>query len=310
MQKTGRTLRATRTLGAGVLTASLLMGLGAVASNADDTDEAAAKTTPTPAATTASPEATATPDATDPTTGAGSADKEPQTSGSPFGSQYPVTLESNFARPYRAISSARNSDFTQLNDLERIIRGSYKDPRTGNLRPASVRRSNSVFMSISRMDHSHRVGRELIRAAKAGVKVRVIHGKASQSSNSRALQKALGSKSLRDAKFKICSKGKSLACLSGLNGAIMHSKILLVNSTYTRDNKPAKGVIWTGSANLGGPSAERTYNNGLTVYNDKKLWYEMRQMWDDMWAERNVGRDYSKYIAKKKKRYGYGTLGP
>ncbi|MRJ77717.1 hypothetical protein GEV29_14325 [Aeromicrobium sp. SMF47] len=282
---------------------SLLLGFGSVASNAENVqDEPAAAATPTAAPTTPAPTATEEPAAPDATTTP--PPKVRAAAASPYGSNYPVTLETNFSRPFKAISSSANSDFSLLNDLERLIRGSYKDPRTGKMRPASVRRSNSVFMSISRMENSHRVGRELIRAAKAGVKVRVIHGKASQSKESRALQRALKKGSLRDSNFKICQKGKSLACLSGLNGAIMHSKILLVSNTFTRDNKPAKAAIWSGSANLGGPSGERTYNNGLTIYNDKKLWYGTRQMWDDMYAERNVGNNYLRYIDKHASRYG------
>lgn len=278
-----------RIFGAGLLSASLLTGLASVASSAE------VETAKSPASTAATPTA----EAADVTAASqGSAEPWPG---------YPVTLETNFARPYKAISSQANSDFTQLNDLERIIRGSYRDPRTGKILPASVRKSNTVFLSISRMENSHRVGRELIKAAKQGVAVRVIHGKASQSKESRALQRALNSKSLRDSQFKICSKGKSLACLSGLNGAIMHSKLLLVSSTFTRDNKPAKGAIWTGSANLGGPSGERTYNNGLTIYNDKKLWSQTRRLWDDMWAKRNIGNDYLKYAKNHKTRYGYST---
>ncbi|WP_456696136.1 phospholipase D-like domain-containing protein [Aeromicrobium sp. P5_D10] len=277
-----------RIFGAGVLAASLLTGLASVASSAEiDTAEPAPAAT-TPPADETQPKATT------------------QVAAEPWAG-YPVTLETNFARPYKAISSRGNSDFTQLNDLERIIRGSYRDPRSGKIRPSSVRKSNTVFLSVSRMENSYRVGRELIRAAKQGVTVRVIHGKASQSKESRALQRALKSRSLRNANFKICSKGKSLACLSSLNGAIMHSKLLLVSSTFTRDNKPAKGVIWTGSANLGGPSGERTYNNGLTVYNDKKLWYQTRRLWDDMYAERNIGNDYLKYVKKHKGRYGFST---
>src|SRR5690606_458476 len=89
-------------------------------------------------------------------------------------------------------------------------------------------------------------------------------------------------------KFKICSNGKSMACLSRVNGAIMHSKIVMVSHTYNRSGDAAKGAIWTGSSNFGGRSAERTFNNGQTVYNDKKLWYQMRRVWDDMWAERKV----------------------
>lgn len=292
MQKAGRTRRIARVFGAGLLSVSLLTTLATVATSA----EVAPKTPPSP-----TPSATPTPAAAAPKVAAAAQRKNEPWPG------YPVTLETNFARPYKAISSKANSDFSQLDDLERLIRGSYRDPRSGKLRSTKVRRGNTVSLSVSRMENSYRVGRELIKAAKYGVKVRVIHGKASQSKESRALQRALNRKSLRNSKFKICSKGKSLACLSGLNGAIMHSKILLVSSTYTRDKKPAQGVIWTGSANLGGPSGERTYNNGLTVYNDKKLWYQTRRLWDDMYAERNIGNDYLKYVKKNKKRYGYSS---
>jgi hypothetical protein len=301
-----------RVLGVGVLLGSLMLGAGAVASaeeppvdTTETTEPSASPTTatatPTPTQSTPAPAKSAAP-----SSGAAAASGT-SPSGSPYGPDYPVTLESNFSRPYKAISSSGNSDFSLLNDLERLIRGSYRDPRTGKLRPVSARKDNAVYMSISRMEDSHRVGRELIRAAQAGVKVRVIHGKASQSKESRALQKALNKGSLRDSAFKICQKGKSLACLSSLNGAIMHSKILMVESTFTRDDEPARGVIWSGSANLGGPSGERTYNNGLTVYNDAKLWTESRQMWTDMWAERNVGSDYLAYIKKHEGRYGITT---
>ncbi len=46
----------------------------------------------------------------------------------------PLTLETNFSRPYKAISSSANSDFSLLDDLERLIRGTYIDPRTGKYR--------------------------------------------------------------------------------------------------------------------------------------------------------------------------------
>ena len=289
MQKTGRSKRALRTLGVGALFGSLLLGFGTVASNAQNVPADDTETSSTPAA----------PDADTP---AGSV--QPSALENPYGPNRPVTLESNFSRPYRAISSASNSDFSLLNDLERLIRGSYKRP-DGTLRPYSERENIQVMMSISRMENSHRVGRELIRAAEKGVDVYVIHGKASQSKESRALQRRLGA--LPHGHFKICSKGKSLACLSGLNGAIMHSKILLVSSTYTRTGAPASGAIWSGSANLGGPSGERTYNNGLTIYNDLKLWTESRQMWRDMWAERNVNNDYLRYVDVNAGRYGISS---
>ncbi|MGA8986434.1 phospholipase D-like domain-containing protein [Aeromicrobium sp.] len=218
-----------------------------------------------------------------------------------------MTLESNFSRPYKSISSSANSDFSLLNDLERLIRGTYRKP-SGATRPEAERLGNYVLLSVSRMENSHRVGRELVRAAKAGVQVRVIHGKASQSHESRALASALQSatyKGRHTGKFKICQKGRSLACLSSAKGAIMHSKILLINDTFTREGTSAKRVFWSGSANLGGPSGEKTYNNGLTVYNDRKLFTQTRRMWNDMWEERSIGSSYLQYIKDHPGRYGY-----
>ncbi|KAA1399639.1 phospholipase D-like domain-containing protein [Aeromicrobium ginsengisoli] len=266
---------------------------------ASNADEVPVDNTTTATPTTPAPSDTATTGEEDGSLPQGEVKPAAAGFSNPYGSAKPVTLETNFSRPYKAISSSANSDFSLLNDLERLIRGSYRKP-TGGLR--SDRGSQAVYLSISRMENSHRVGRELIRAAQNGVEVYVIHGKASQSKESRYLQSKLNA--LPHGHFKICSKGKSLACLSSLNGAIMHSKILLVTSTYTRDNKPASAAIWSGSANLGGPSGERTYNNGLTVYNDYKLWKETRQMWTDMWAERNVNSNYTAYIKAHNSRYG------
>lgn len=227
--------------------------------------------------------------------------------GSPYGAAYPVTLESNFARPYKSISSQANSDFSQLEDLERLIRGSYQTP-SGALRSEADRTSNEILITVSRMENSYRVGRYLIAAAQKGVQVRFIHGLASQSKESRALQKKLNSiryKGGRTAYFKICAKGKSLACLSTRSGAIMHSKMLLVRTTYTQDGDLAYGAVWSGSANLGGPSGERTFNNGLTIYNDKKIFEQMHKLFKHMYSERGVGNDTISYFKKNKAYWGY-----
>jgi hypothetical protein len=323
VQKIGGPRRLVRSLGVGVLFASLLVGFGAMASNADElptpatgsaaTDSATTGSSATDGATTPAP-SSATP--TDPSAGdKGSLPKasivETQSlSGGkppPFGTHQPVTLETDFSRPYKSISTTANSDFSLLNDLERLIEGSYETP-SGHHLSSSQTKKNYVYMSISRMENSHRVGRKLIAAAKAGVKVRVIHGVASQSNESRALQRALNSSSLRDSNFHICEKGRSNACLSGLPGAIMHAKILMVNHTYTRADAPASAAIWSGSANLGGPSGERTFNNGLTVYNDLKLWDQAKAMWADMSAERNVHNDYLAYAKAHSHTYGAKDL--
>lgn len=219
----------------------------------------------------------------------------------PYGAAFPVDVEANFSRPYFD-KGWSNRDFSLLNDLERLIRGSYKTP-AGKYKSKKKRRATWVYAANSRMEDSVRVGRELVRAAKAGVNVRFIHPNAHHSGASRSLRSQLNA--TKYGKYKVCSNGKSMACLSRINGAIMHSKVVMVSDTYNRSGKPARGVVWTGSSNFGGRSAERTYNNGSTVYNDKKLWYQMRGVWNDMWAERKVGRDYMAYVSKHKKRYGY-----
>ena len=284
MLKTGGYKRLARALGVGVLVGGVTLGMGSFASTSSATVD------PTPTAS-------ATPDQK------ASGFKSAAVAGGPYGSAFPVFVESNFSRPRKSISSSSNSDFTLLNDLERLIRGSYLNPNTGRLRPLAERKGNMVRLSISRMENSHRVGRELLKAAKYGVRTYVIHGKASQSKESRALQSKLNR--YKAGHFHICQKGRSLACLGGLNGAIMHSKILIISSTYTKDKKKALGVIWSGSANLGGPSGEKTWNNGWTVYNDRKLYFQTAQMWRDMWAERNIGNNYPKYVRLHASRYGY-----
>ncbi|WP_156368095.1 phospholipase D-like domain-containing protein [Aeromicrobium sp. Leaf289] len=295
-----------RRLGVGLLGSAVLVGaLSAAPTSAVETPS------PSPTADAAEP-TNVTPD---PTPAPTTRDVSPQAAETtaaqsrPYGPDYEVKVEPNFSRPNGSYMKA--SDYTLLNDLERLIRGSYLERVDGEWvkRKAADISNNYIYISVSRMENSKRVGRELIKAAKAGVDVYMIHGKASQSKESRALQKSLTS--LKHGHFRICAKGKSLACLSTLNGAIMHSKVLLVSETYDRDNKPAYGATWSGSANLGGPSGEYTFNNGWTTYNDKKIFLQMREFFQDMWAERNIGKtykyDYPRYIAANARRYGFQT---
>lgn len=309
MRSYDRTGRLVRRLGVGLLGSAVLVGaLSAAPTSAVETPA------PSPTADAAEP-SNVTPD---PSPAPTEDDVSPQAAAAadtdvrPYGPDYEVKVEPNFSRPNGGYMKA--SDFTLLNDLERLIRGSYVDPNTGNLRAESIRTSNYVWISVSRMENSKRVGRELVKAAKAGVQVRMIHGKASQSKESRALQKSLNAakyKGKRTAAFKICAKGKSLACLSPLNGAIMHSKVLLVKDTFDRDKKRALGANWSGSANLGGPSGEYTFNNGWTTYNDKKIFLQMKRFFQDMYAERNISKaynyDYPRYIAANRTKYGYAS---
>lgn len=313
MQKSGGSKRIMRTFGVGILVGCVTLSLGAFGSSSS-----AAEGDPTPTSVTVQGSDTPTEPSdtitstTPPTIKAAA---QPPGTHPPYGDDFPVTLETTFSRPLKSISSQANSDFSLLNELERLIRGSYKTP-SGALRPEAERLKGKVELSISRMENSHRVGRELIAAAKQGVTVQVIHGKASQSKESRALQKSLNASTYKGkhyGAFHICNKGKSLACLSTLSGAIMHSKLLYIQntagyaSTYDRNGNAVKGAIWTGSANLGGPSGERTWNNGITIYNDQKLNHQIQALWDDMWQERNIGNDYLAHVRDHASSYGYAS---
>lgn len=320
MRKTGGSRRLARIVGVGALVGSIALTLGSFGSSASADEPAteptpSSATSPTPSDETSPGSPSLTSEGSQPSGEATTNDVTTQACSpptcwpndvSPRGPGLPVTVETDFARPHGKYMRAK--DFSQLDDLQRLVKGSYWDPRTGKLRTEADRTSNFVYISISRMENSHRVWGELIRAAQHGVKVRVIHGKASQSKESRALQKGINAATYRGrhtGAFHICEKGKSLACLSNINGAIMHSKILLIGRTFTRNNKPVIGAFWSGSANLGGPSGEYTFNNGWTVYNDTKMFTQMIAMWNDMWAERDVNNDYLKYIDKHQTRYGY-----
>ena len=308
MHKPLGTARIAHALGIGILVCSITLGLGSLAAAQETPADTPTESSATSNATTTEP----TPSAAEET--AEATDPAPPTASAPtatiaaidggYGSTYSVTTEATFARPVRALSSQANSDFTILDDMERLIRGTWRDQNTGRTLSAAIRTKNYVYISVSRMENSYRVGRALVEAAGKGVKVRFIHGKASQSKESRALQKKLNASKYGASAFKICSKGKSLTCLASGNGAIMHSKILLINNSYTRSGAKAKGILWTGSANLGGPSGEKTYNNALTVYNERNLYNQMTKLWADMWAERNIGNDYLAYV---KKRASYGA---
>jgi hypothetical protein len=292
---TSRSRRFALRLGIALAFVAVVIGFGSVSPTVAGDDPATDE--PAPALTSDQPSAD-----TGSTTPPPAQTTESATDSGPYGAGYPVTVEPNFSRPNGGYM--RGKDFTLLNDLERLIRGSYKKP-DGTKQPKSVIDANYVYISISRMENAHRVSRELIAAAKAGVDVYVIHGKASQSKESRYLQSQMDK--LAHGHFHICVKGKSLACLSSLNGAIMHSKVLIIRNTFTRDNKPALGAVWSGSANLGGPSGEYTFNNGWTVYNDKKLFLQFRQFFNDMLNERSVGNNYPAYVADHNTNYGYST---
>lgn len=277
---------------------TLLATLGSPSAYAD---------TETPAAVPSTPESTVSPDsdlATEPSP-APEANIQPlatpDTTVWPYGPDFPVIMEANFSRPYYDKGKA-NADYALLDDLERLIRGSYMTP-SGKLKPKAQRSATKVYVSVSRMESSVRVGREMIKAAQNGVTVKFIHGKATQSGASKSLAKKL--KAQKTGHVKICSKGKSLACMSSLNGAITHAKIVMVSDTYTRSGDRAYGAVWTGSSNYGGRSAEYTYNNGTTVYNDRKMWFQMSRLWNDMWAKRNINNDYMKYVSARSNKYGY-----
>ncbi|TXL62900.1 phospholipase D-like domain-containing protein [Aeromicrobium terrae] len=297
--------RLTRAVGTLLLLGSVTLALGTVTpSSAEEPTDPPATSTPDDSSTL--PDAIVPKQATEPTSDDtdGGAAQVQSAYPPPYGNAQPVKVEATFSRPSGSYMKAK--DFSLLDDLERLVKGSYYDYEHGQYFSRSVNSTHKVFLSVSRMENSHRVGRRLVEAAKRGVNVYVIHGKASQSKESRALAKSLTK--YKNGHFHICAKGKSLACLSQQSAAIMHSKILIVNKTFDRDNNPATGAVWSGSANLGGPSGEYTYNNGWTVYNDEKIYNQAREFFADMYSERNINNDYLTYIKDHSPRYGVSGL--
>lgn len=314
MHNTQGTRRYARAFAVATLAGAVGLGLATVApATATDTSDPTAAVTPTDPAPADVPDSEISPtapnSAADDEGDTGVSAPKPASAGpvggieGGYGSAYPVSLESTFSRPYKSISSQSNSDFTLLNDMERLIAGTYKNSN-GSLKPWTTRRATYIRMTVSRMENSHRVGRKLVEAARRGVNVYFIHGKASQSKESRSLMGKLN-----DSKYghtRICAKGsKSWACLSSRNGAIMHSKMLLISHTRNRNGEAARGVVWSGSANLGGPSGERTWNNALTIYNDSKLYTQMYKLFRDMWNEQGVNNDYLTYVKNRASSYAY-----
>ncbi|GAA3534593.1 hypothetical protein GCM10022234_34290 [Aeromicrobium panaciterrae] len=312
----------TRLLGSGVLAGALALGLTSTISTAT-ANEVTPTPTPTQTATTPAPSDSA------PDPQAQAADGPVAAAAAPWDTPgYPIIQETNFAEPRRSVNSEAYSDFSQLDELERLICGTFKVPDGSStplcsqrsLRPEAQRRATYIQMSVSRMERSKRVGRKLIEAAKWGVNVRFVHGADSQSAASRSLASQLNSatfKGIHTGWFKICAKGKSLACISTAKGGIIHTKSLIIGSSnpagqtvsYTREGKPAASVVWYGSANLGGPSGEYTWNNGQTIYNDKLLYIQSAAMFQDLLGERTVsGNNYPGYIraaSLANTRFGY-----
>ncbi len=320
MRTTGKMRRTTRVLGIGLLVGALTLGVASTTASAEDSETSAdGSGTPTDGPPTA-PSDPGSEEPQGPTSQSdGSSSSLAAVTPPPYGAAFPIVQETNFARPVKALSSDANSDFSQLDDLERLIRGTYKHPN-GAWRSIADRQATRVYMSMSRMEYSKRVGRVLIEAANNGVNVVFVHGQDSQSAASRYLQSKLNSASYRGIKtgyFKICAKGQSLACLSSLKGGIIHTKSLIISTsqpgnipaTFTQNGEGAKSAVWFGSANIGGPSGEHTWNNGQTIYNDRKIYTQVFWMFQDLIAERNVNNGYPGYIAansvSSKPRYGY-----
>ena len=139
MRTTGRTRRAARVLGSGILVGALALGLASTtASAAPEETEPTATPTPTPTATTpATPDAENSPPA--------KSKNQVGAAAAPWGAGYPIIQETNFAEPRRSVNSAAYSDFGQLDDLERLIRGTYKaypasDPSAPSAQKPSARR--------------------------------------------------------------------------------------------------------------------------------------------------------------------------
>lgn len=85
--------------------------------------------------------------------------------------------------------------------------------------------------------------------------------------------------------------GKDGAITSDKSG-IMHSKLMLFSQTKV-DGVETKDVSWFGSANFTGQTGAKTFNNALTVADDKNLYKGFKDYFHDLSEKKHVkGNDY------------------
>jgi phosphatidylserine/phosphatidylglycerophosphate/cardiolipin synthase-like enzyme len=110
----------------------------------------------------------------------------------------------------------------------------------------------------------------LIRAHKRGVEVFVAHNGADQNSTDASpaqLRAAIG------ANHHWCGHGgTAYGCISTDTSGIMHSKLMLISKTKDSTGAPRSYVTWFGSANLTYATGANSFNNTLTVYDDRVLY--------------------------------------
>ncbi len=91
------------------------------------------------------------------------------------------------------------------------------------------------------------------------------------------------------ASHKFCQQASGgFGCLPRNDTSIMHSKWMTITSAKDASGVMHQNVSWFGSANLTGATGQNSFNNTITVYDDKKLHDSFVVYFDTLKSQRNV----------------------
>ncbi len=154
----------------------------------------------------------------------------------------------HFANPDKA---AGGRDMTILKEFERLV--------------ASAPKGSTVRVGIYNLTVPS-VARTLIKAQTDGVIVKVVAdgGLATSDAEAAKLLRA----GIRNGYF---CKGRGDGCVPTNETSIMHSKWMTLTAATDPNGRERTNVSWFGSANLTYATGAESFNNTVTVYDDKRL---------------------------------------
>lgn len=157
------------------------------------------------------------------------------------------------------------TDATILNEFERLVR---EAPATSAIRCA--------VHSISHLEPAV----ALVDARDRGVDVRVV------ADGDVAVSTAEGARRLRDLgrAVRFCTGNRGGGCVT-TNVGNMHAKFLTLGETTDPDGAARRDISWFGSANLTNPSGTKSFNNAITVYEDRALRAGFDAYFDELWNQ-------------------------
>ena len=183
-----------------------------------------------------------------------------------------------FAEP--GASGYPTNDTAILSHLQALI-SNTPCPAAGDTTPPAIRAGiNSIGNAAAALPTAIR--NALNTKENCGVNVEVVvNGDAKGSEGAELLRSALGTDDFEWCDHGDSTGGKGGGCVSTKSGGGMHAKYFIFSDTYGQNC-----VTWFGSANLTESSGSKTFNNGVTIWNNCLLRDYMKdRIFTPMWNE-------------------------